>query len=144
MNRVKVALPQRFPFATTMRVRITDLNYGGHVGNDAFLSFIHEARQQFLESFGYSELHFAGTSLIMADVAIEYKAELHYGDELRISVAADEFDKIGFDIYYLLELVTPEHTTVAGKAKTGMMCYDYSAKKRVAVPREAISVLTKV
>ena len=64
------------------------MNYGGHVGNDSFLSLIHEARQQFLNHFGYSELQFENVSLIMADASIEFKKELNYGDEVKISVAA--------------------------------------------------------
>jgi acyl-CoA thioester hydrolase len=137
MERVKVNLPEKFDFSTTIRIRITDLNYGGHVGNDSFLSLVHEARQQFLYHFGYAELAFAGVGLIMADVAIEYKQELNYGDEVKISVAAAGFDRLGFDLYYLLEIVSETATKVAGKVKTGMICYDYAAKKTVSVPAEA-------
>ncbi len=59
MERIKIQLPEKFSFSTTIKIRITDLNYGGHVGNDVFLSLIHEARQQFLIAHGYSELSFA-------------------------------------------------------------------------------------
>jgi len=118
-------------------MRITDLNYGAHVGNDTFLSLIHEARQQFLMQYGYKELDFAGYGLILADAAIEYKKELNYGDEIKISVAAVDFDKYGFDLYYKVEIVTASQTILAGKAKTGMLCYDYEKKKLVAIPEEA-------
>ncbi|MCU0322413.1 MAG: thioesterase family protein [Chitinophagaceae bacterium] len=138
MQRIKIQLPEKFSFSTTIQVRITDLNYGGHVGNDTFLSLIHEARQQFLNHYGYSELNFENTGLIMADVALEFKKELNYGQTIQIHVQASEFDKLGFDIYYLLEIIHPEKNIVAGKAKTGMLCYDYANKKKVAVPEKAI------
>jgi acyl-CoA thioester hydrolase len=137
MERVKLHLPKNFHFSTSIRIRITDLNYGGHVGNDSFLSLIHEARQQYLRHFGYAELDFAGVGLIMADVAIEYKQELNYADEVKISVSAIGFDRIGFDIFYLLELVQETGNVLSGKAKTGMICYDYANRKKVAVPIEA-------
>ena len=143
MDRIKVALPTTFSFSTVIEIRITDLNYGGHVGNDTFLSLIHEARQQFLKHHGYSELSFAGVSLIMADAAIEYKRELVYKDQVRIQVTAGGFDKIGFDIFYLLEVKNEENWTVAGKVKTGMICFDYTTKKKVPVPLEAISKLSE-
>ena len=73
MNRIKIKLPDSFPFFTTITIRVTDLNYGGHVGNDSFLSIIQEARQQYLLSHGFEELSIAGVGLIMADVAIEFK-----------------------------------------------------------------------
>lgn len=132
MPRIKIDLPTQFSFFTTIPVRITDLNYGAHVGNDALLSFIHEARVQFLKSFGYTELEFAGTSLIMADVSIVYKAESFYGDVLKIYVAAGDFTRVGFDLYY--RLVKGDNEATVAEAKTGMVCYDYKARKVVAVP----------
>ena len=137
MERVKIQLPDTFSFSTIIKIRITDLNYGGHVGNDVFLSLIHEARQQFLNHQGYAELSFAGVGLIMADAAVEFKKELNYKDEVLISVAAASFDKFGFDIFYKLELMTAGGNILAGKAKTGMLCYDYEKRKLVAVPEEA-------
>lgn len=134
MERIKIKLPLHFIFSTRIKVRITDLNYGGHVGNDSFLTLIHEAREQFLNHFGYSELKIENVSLIMTDAAIEFKQELNYGDELKISVTANNFDKYGFDIFYKLEISSGENTVLAGKAKTGMICYDYVNKKLMPVP----------
>ncbi|MFT4155765.1 acyl-CoA thioesterase [Parafilimonas sp.] len=134
MERVKINLPDNFKFSTVIKVRITDLNYGGHVGNDSFLSLIHEARLQFLSHFGYSELRLEGSSLIMYDAAIEFKKELGYGDEVKISVAASGFDARGFDIFYKLEIMKSEGLMLAGKAKTGMLCYDYTNKKLTGIP----------
>jgi acyl-CoA thioester hydrolase len=142
MERIKILLPQTFPFSTILRVRITDLNYGGHVGNDSFLSLVHEARQQFLLHYGLAELDFAGAGLIMADVGIEYKAELNYGNEVKISVCAAGFDKIGFDLFYFLEIVKDGKLIPAGKVKTGMICYDYATRKKVPVPELALAILT--
>jgi YbgC/YbaW family acyl-CoA thioester hydrolase len=141
MERIRLSIPSIFIFSTYLTIRITDLNYGGHVGNDSFLSLIHEARLQFLKHYGYSELEFAGTGLIMADAAIEFKKELNYGDVIKVSVAANGFDNLGFDIFYQLEIVTDDKNILAGKAKTGMVCFDYANKKRVAIPQEAIEKL---
>ena len=141
MERIKVSLPEGFLFSTIIKIRITDLNYGGHVGNDSFLSLVHEARQQYLYKYGYAELSFAGIGIIMADAAIEFKRELNYSDEVRISVAASGFDKLGFDLHYLLEVKDGDKWLTAGKVKTGMMCYNYDLKKRVPVPVEAIEKL---
>jgi acyl-CoA thioester hydrolase len=114
------------------------------VGNDTFLSLIHEARQQFLISHGYKELEIAGIGLIMADVAIEFRKELNYGDVVKISVAAKDFDRLGFDLFYKMEIMNGEETVVAGKAKTGMICFDYTEKKKVPVPEEVISKLSAI
>jgi YbgC/YbaW family acyl-CoA thioester hydrolase len=134
-------MPTSYTFSTELAIRITDLNYGGHVGNDSFLSLIQEARQQFLKKFGYAELDFEGFGLIIADSAIEYKHELNYGDIVKISIRALDFDKLGFDLFYLLEIINRTEIVVAGKAKTGMICYDYITKKKTSIPASAIKKL---
>ena len=138
MERIKLQLPQQFPFSTRLEIRITDLNMGGHVGNDTFLSLLHEARHRFLQHHGYGELQFEGVGLIMTDAAIEYKKELNQGDMVEISVAASGFESFGFDLLYKMEVVSGAVRTLACKAKTGMVCYDYSKKKIAPVPEAAL------
>ena len=141
MPRVKIELPGTLHFTCLIPVRITDINYGGHVGNDAVLGLIHEARMQFFTNMGYTELNFGGTGMIMADVGIEFKNELFYGDTIIASVGVGEISKIGFDLYYKLEKEKgPLQKTVA-IAKTGMICYDYDKKKIVPVPAAAAGKL---
>ena len=139
MARIKIDLPDNFSFTCEIPVRITDINYGGHAGNDAILSIIHEARMQYLNKMGYTEMQFAGTGMIMADVAIEFKGELFYSDRVFASVTAGAISKIGFDLFYKLEKETNGKKLPVAFAKTGMICYDYQRKKIVAVPEEARS-----
>jgi acyl-CoA thioester hydrolase len=143
MPRIRIELPEQFFFTTTIAVRITDLNYGGHVGNDSILSLIHEARVQFLRHHGFSELDLGGAALIMGDVAIEFKTEIFYGDPVRASVAAGEFSRVGFVLFYKLEKENGEGGMVAlAFAKTGMVCYNYTFKKIVSVPEAVIAKLS--
>jgi YbgC/YbaW family acyl-CoA thioester hydrolase len=141
MARVKLQLPLNFSFSTQIPVRITDINYGGHVGNDSILSLLHEARMQFLQHAGYTEMNVAGVGLIMADAAIEFKGEAFYGDVLKAYVTADEFSRIGFELYY--KLVKSSDETVVVLAKTGMICFDYEKRKVVSIPLEAIESLKR-
>ena len=137
MQRIKIDLPPIFSFQVTIPVRITDINYGGHVGNDSILSIMHEARMQFLKHHGYSELDFGGTGLIMNDVGIEFRNELFYGDSIIASVGAGEFSKVSFDLYYKFEKQTGDKLVLVAAAKTGMICYNYDQKKISVVPEVA-------
>jgi acyl-CoA thioester hydrolase len=139
MERIKINLPVKWHFATTTNIRVTDLNYGGHVGNDTFLGLIHEARCQFLASLGTKELDLFGLALIMTDCGIEFKAELFQNDVLTMKVAMGEIDRMGFDLFYLLETERNGQTIVAGKAKTGMLCFNYNEKKKQALPATTIT-----
>lgn len=145
MARIKIDLPEHFSFYCEIPVRITDINYGGHVGNDTVLSILHEARMQFLKHFHYTEMQFETVGMIMADVAIQFKSELFYGDVIMASVTTGEISKTGFELFYKLETL---RQTPGGKkillavAKTGMICYDYQKKKIVAVPEDAMKKLS--
>ncbi|GHA66244.1 acyl-CoA thioesterase [Pontibacter akesuensis] len=133
MARIQVYIPDHAHFTTQIPVRVTDLNYGNHLGNDALLSIIHEARMQLLGHFGWSELELAGASMIMADVAIEYKGEGFYGDTLSIKMAFDDLNKYGFDITYH---ITKQNGKEVARAKTGMLCFNYQERKLMRLPAE--------
>lgn len=135
MARVKIDLPELLPFKTTLTIRVTDLNYGNHLANDAVLAFVHEARVLFLKSLGFSELDIAGVGLIMADTAIVYRSEGFLGDEILIEVGAGEISKVSFDLFY--RLTKKETGQEVAIVKTGMVCFDYSSRKVTALPEEA-------
>jgi acyl-CoA thioester hydrolase len=135
MPRIRIDLPGTLSFSTTLPVRVTDLNYGNHLGNHALLGLIHEARMQYLSSLGATELSFFGVALIMSDSAIEYKGEAFFGDALRFEVGAAEISRVGFELYYRVS--KDEGKTIIANAKTGMVCFDYDARKVVGVPQAA-------
>ena len=138
MSRTKLDLPAKFLFETSIPIRITDVNYGGHVGNDTVLTLLHEARMQFLNHYHFSEMSFGGASLIMSDVTIEFKKELFYADAIRIFVTVSNFSKIGFDVFY--KIVRNKEEVIA-VAKTAMVCYDYELKKIKRVPQTVLDLL---
>jgi acyl-CoA thioester hydrolase len=132
MPRIKLAVPEKFEFSTEIVVRITDINYGGHLGNDSILSIIHEARVRYLRNLGFSEKDIDSIGIIMADSVIIYKSEGFYGDILNVEVCVENIDTFGFDFFYKLT------NTKSGKeiaaSKTGMVFYDYHKKKIAKSP----------
>jgi YbgC/YbaW family acyl-CoA thioester hydrolase len=143
MERIKINMPETFSFKTSIPVRITDVNYGGHVGNDSFLSLMQEARVQFFKQYNYTETNLEGLGVIMVDAAIEYKAELFYGDIAEISVTAGNIARLGFDLFYLVEKNDGTKTQIAAKAKTGILCFDYAVRKVAPLPQAAIEKFRK-
>jgi acyl-CoA thioester hydrolase len=131
MPRVKLDLPARTVFTTEIPVRITDVNYGGHLGNDSLLSILHEARVQFLKKFGFSESNIDGVGIIMSDAVLVYKAEVFYGDILTVAIGVDDLQAIGADITYRVLVRGKE----AARAKTGIVFFDYNNRKIVQTPQ---------
>jgi acyl-CoA thioesterase FadM len=134
MARIKIDPPANNIATVRLRARIGDINYGNHVGNDAFILLIHEARVQWLQQNDFSELDIEGAGLIMADLGIEFKKEAYYGEDILIEIGAGEISRVSFELYYQLSTERGEATVVLAKAKTGMVCYDYQSKKTVSVP----------
>ena len=134
MARVELELPERFAFVTEIPLRITDINYGGHLGNDALLSLLHEARVQFLRHHGFTEMYVEGRSIIMADAVILYKSEGFYGDVARIEIAVSNLHSHGFDIFY--KVTKKDSGIELARAKTGILFFDYEKKKIVQVPEK--------
>ncbi|SEW55796.1 acyl-CoA thioesterase [Chitinophaga arvensicola] len=137
MARIKIDLPASFPFSIQIPVRIQDINYGNHVGNDAILSILHEARIRFVESLGYKELDKeANIGFIMADVAVAYKGEGFHGDIFDVAVAAGEFNAFGFDLFYSITTKRNGQTITIAAAKTGMVYFDYNIRKVSKLPAD--------
>jgi len=142
MARIKLEKPEKFVFSTEIDVRISDINYGGHLGNDAVLSIIHEARMRFLKSMGFSETDVSDNcGLIMGDAAIVFKAEAFYGDRLKVDIAVQDMSPLGFDIFYVITKVPTGEEAI--RAKTGMVFFDYAAKRVRKAPDAFISALNK-
>ncbi|MEM7391608.1 MAG: thioesterase family protein [Verrucomicrobiota bacterium] len=129
---MKLVLPESFAFATDIPVRITDINYGGHLGNDALLGLLHEARVRFLHEMGYTEIDIEGRSLIMRNVEIVFAAEAFAGDVLRVEVAVSACGRAAFDVLYRVSHKTKGHEVA--RARTGMVFFDYDQKKVVRGP----------
>jgi acyl-CoA thioester hydrolase len=134
VERTKLELPEKFEFSTEMSVRIENINYGGHLGNDSLLSLVHEARLRFLKSYGFTEADIGGAGIIMVDTVIIYKSESFHGDMLKFEVTVGNVGKAGCDFFFrITKSATKEDVAYA---KTGVVFFDYNTRKVVPTPRE--------
>jgi acyl-CoA thioesterase FadM len=141
MPRIRLKPLKDYSFHIDLIVRVTDLNYGGHLGNDRMLSLVHEARVAFLADHGLSELECGGVSLTMGDAALVYQSEAYAGDVLCIDVAAGEASRSGFRIFYRIS--RPSDGSSIALAETGMVCFDYQARKICPLPEAVRRICTE-
>ena len=132
MARVKLDLPERFNFSTGLTVRIGDINYGRHLGNDAVLAYAHEARLRFLKRHGFSEADVDGVGMIMLDAVVVYKSQAFHGDELNVDVAASDFGPCGCDFLYRMS--EKKSGREIARVKTGLAFFDYSRNRIAKMP----------
>lgn len=139
--RIHLDLPDKFIFSCSVPVRVSDLNYGGHVGNDSVLTLMQEARTLFYRHLGFeSEVKLEGTvGQIISDAVVVYKSESFLGDVLQIQVAVTEYNKYGFDLVYL---ITNQQTgKEVARGKTRVVCFDYGKRKVASVPQKLLEAL---
>jgi acyl-CoA thioesterase FadM len=134
MARVKLDLPEYFEFSTEITIRIGDINYGAHLGNDAVLSLIHEARMRFFKKHGFSELDTDGVGLVISDAVVVYKSQGFYGDVLKIELARDDYNPYGCDFLY--KITNKATGKEVARAKTGIVFFDYEKNKVAKIPEK--------
>ncbi|NLW82426.1 MAG: thioesterase [Desulfovibrionales bacterium] len=132
MPRMQIDLPEAWLFRTRLTVRVGDVNYGGHLGNDRVLGLVHEARVRWLASCGLSEKDVGGPGLIMADAALAFRGEAFLGDELEVELGATDVRRSGFGLVYRLRRVG-DGADIA-LVSTGMVCFDYAVRRVARVP----------
>ena len=132
MARLSIDMPGRYAFLTELEVRVGDVNYGGHLGNDALLALAQEARLRWLGSLGFSEIDAGGAGLILKDLTAVFRAEAFLGDRLQFEIAAVRATRGTFDLFYRVTRLG-DGAAVAD-LRTGMAFFDYSRRRPARMP----------
>lgn len=134
MPRIEIDIPASLPFRCELDVLIGHINSGNHLGNDAVIALLNEARFRFLDHCGYRRGTNDSVQLINADLAVSYKSEAHYGERIAIEVGVGECLKYGADFIYRISDVASGRLVAV--AKTAMLLFDYDNKKLVPATAE--------
>ena len=132
MPRVKLTEQKKYPYFITARLAPRDMNYGGHLGNDSLVSIIGTARVETLHTLGFSEndLGDGRTGIIMADLVVNYRSEGFLFDEVTVDTCIGELSHNGFRFFHRMR----KGETIIALVETGMISFDYSARKIVPLP----------
>lgn len=133
-----------FRFVMPYRVRIADINYGGHVSNAAVLSFFQDGRIGYLQQVGsFSEMDIGGCGIILPEANVQYKAEMFLGDELEIGVRIEELRRSSFIMGYRIE----RQGEVTAEGTTALVAFDYQERKVRRLPeafRQAVNTFEEL
>jgi len=140
MERVRLSFPEddvvhRHP----LTVRITDMNYGRHLGHDALISLLHEARVAALAALGLQEWDLGGYPCVAADLAVQYQAETRWPEALTIETAIPAPGRKALGVYHRV-LREADGATVA-TARLNLMLIDPAQGRPVAIPAALRDVL---
>ncbi len=133
MARIQLSFPDNvFRFETCMQIRTTDINGANHLGNDALISMLSEARAQFLISCDMPDGDFEDEGTIVTDLATMYQSESFFPEILRFEVGVMDFNKYGGD--FVFRVTKAESGQPVALAKYGFVFFDYRQKKMVPMP----------
>lgn len=133
MARVKLSFPDdAFIFATEMPVRITDINGANHLGNDALISMLSEARAQFMVKMGLQETIGRGIGIIVTDLATMYQSESFFPEILYFEVGVTDLNKYGGD--YVFRVTKASSGQPVALAKYGFVFFDFQHKRVAELP----------
>lgn len=132
MARIQIDLPEHFPFTTEITLYLSHMNYGGHLDNALLLTVVSEARARFFQSLGYTELNVEGVGIIVSDAALQYRSEAFHGEVMVVRMGAADFGSKGCDLLWCMNEKTTGREVARGK--TGIVFFDYAARKIAPVP----------
>ena len=69
-------------YETDYKVIVSDINYGGHMGNERALIIFQQTRMEWLNSIGYDEANIEGKGLIQLESHVYYLKEVFLGETL--------------------------------------------------------------
>ena len=127
-------------FSCNLQVRVADLNYGNHLGNDRVLSYFHELRVLWLSHYNLSEQDVGGCGLIMTSAKVAYLNQAHLHQLLTLTLGVREVGKARFTLVY--KLINDQTNHVVALGETNMSCFDYACQKPARAPQQLFDILT--
>lgn len=116
-----------FHFQTTISVLVQHINYGNHLGHDALVSLLHEARVRAFAAKGKDE-----RCLLVKTLHVEYIKEAFLHDELTFTITGENEGPCSARLTYSVH----RDDKLIATAYTQLVFFDYTRKKiiRGALP----------
>jgi acyl-CoA thioesterase FadM len=138
MINFKIPTITKSLFSTAIEVRISDINYGNHLGHDSLVSFFHEARVRFLRNNGYTELDIDGLGILVTQLVVNYINEAFYFDNLIIQLGIGGTTRTSVQLIY--EAKIQETGKLVANGLTTITFYDYKQSKVARVPAKFLEL----
>lgn len=120
---------QKHLFTTTILLQVSDINYGGHLGNDRFLTLAQEARSRFFRSLGWNEKKLGNTSVgvVVTEAHLKFMQEGFLGDEIEVRLSIGKQEHCRFILFY--DFYLKKSQKQMGKVWTQLAFFDYGIRK---------------
>lgn len=141
MPRIRIERQTVYPHEATISIRVSDLNYGAHLGYDRVLTLAHEIRVRLFSSWGVTELNLgdARTGIVASDAGANYVGEGFAGDRLSVGTRALEIGPVTFRLAH--RFIHAGTGAPLAFAEIGFVAFDYQRRAPGRLPEAFIARL---
>jgi acyl-CoA thioester hydrolase len=131
----------KFNYYHPIEVRYGDLDPQGHVNNAKYLTFMEQARVNYVKHLGLWEGDsFMDIGFILADAHISFKSSIEFGQLVHVGTRTSNIGNKSLSMEYRIE---DTHTgKVLSTGSSVLVAYDYRSQETISVPEEWRRVIT--
>lgn len=131
-----------FRFYHSIEVRYGDLDPQGHVNNARYLTYMEQARIQYIHQLGlWNGDSFMDIGIILADVHVTYLNPIRFGQALRVGVRVSKIGNKSLEMDHRLEDAGSGKELARGSSV--LVTYDYRRGETVPVPDQWRQFITE-
>ena len=127
-------------FKINLSVRISDINYGGHLGHAELIKITHQARLKFLSAYALKESNLNRAGIIVKHLIVDYKGEAFFEDLLTISIKISEITKTSCTFFYKID---KDINKPVATVQELVLFMNYEKRRLVRVPQVIIELKEK-
>ena len=124
-----------YKFSIPINIRYSDLDAQWHVNHTRFLSFMEQARFEYLMQLDlFDGKSFLDLRVIVADAHVSYIAPIKIGQNVYVRTKTEKIGTKSILFKYVLDDGTKE--LIFAKGEVVSVTYDFRKQKSVTVPKE--------
>ena len=130
-----------FRFYYPIEVRYGDLDPQGHLNNAKYLTYIEQARINYIKQLGlWDGISFLDIGIILADVHLTFRSPIHFGQPVRVGVRVSRLGNKSLSMEYRLEDAGNGQELARGS--TISVAYNYHERETIPIPTEWRTAIT--
>jgi acyl-CoA thioester hydrolase len=124
-----------FKFYHPIEVRYGDLDPQGHLNNARYLTYMEQARIQYIKHLGLLKGDsFMDMGVILADIHITFRAPVQFGQAVRVGVRVARLGNKSMDMLHDIEDAGSGEVLASGTAV--LVAYDYHNSRSIPIAEE--------
>lgn len=133
MPRTKIIEQKQYPFQSQLTVRVSDLNYGAHLGYDRLLTLVQQSRMEMFAQWGMSETDLGDgkTGIVAADAVLNYRGEAFFNDRLIVEICPIEVGLVSFRLAHRVSKIDGSPIALI---EIGFAAFDYKKRSATKLP----------